>query len=131
MLCVRANCQDEAQRIQSSAFSILTLIILFLKLSRNSKIIFLIHCDTRGYKFFENYPARFEKKRLIIFIFICSYELSSVLETGVSHSSLRLLVSGSYSQNQLSSHVMTRLRKCGSVSSRSSISADTSFRPDF
>jgi hypothetical protein len=40
---------------------------------------------------------------------------------------LCLLVSGSYSKNQLSSPVLTRLRKSSSVSGRSSISADTLF----
>jgi hypothetical protein len=52
-------------------------------------------------------------------------------DCAMCHSSLCLLVSGSYSKKQLLSHVMTQLRKSGPVSSRSSISANTSFRHAF
>jgi hypothetical protein len=48
-------------------------------------------------------------------------------DCGVCHSPLSLLVSGSCSKNQLSSPVTARIRKSGSVLSRWSISADTSF----
>jgi hypothetical protein len=53
------------------------------------KIIFLVHCDTRRYKLFINYPRK-SKKKLWQFswLFICSCELSSVLQTvacGIPH----------------------------------------------
>jgi hypothetical protein len=58
------------------------------------KIIILIQCDTRWYKFLMNYSAKIEKVMSIVLIF---YLLVRDLEgSGVCHSSLCLLVSGSY-----------------------------------
>jgi hypothetical protein len=39
------------------------------------ELIFLIHCDSRWYKFFMNYPARIDKKIMtIVLIFIFAHE---------------------------------------------------------
>jgi hypothetical protein len=91
------------------------------------KKIFLIHCDTRWFRFFMNYPARTGKNddNFRNFLLLMSYRLRWV------PFSLYLSVSVSYLGNQLSSHLMTQLRQFSSVSSSSTISADTSFRRAF
>jgi hypothetical protein len=76
------------------------------------------------------YEISRENRKKIITIVLTFYLLMRAFfcpgDCGVYHCSLCLLVSESYSKTQLSSPVMTRLRKSGSVSSRLSISADTS-----
>jgi hypothetical protein len=104
MLRVRGRCRDEARRVQSSAVSIRT------------------HITTRYYFWFTVAPGGTnslwttsrESKRVVI-NFLSFYLLTRAFvclgDCNVCHSSLFPSVSGSYSKNQLSSPVMTWVRK--------------------
>jgi hypothetical protein len=93
MPCVRAR-REEVRKIQSFAFSIPTRVILFRTRSRTSKIISVIHCDTRWYNFFMNYPARIEKewREFSWFFYLLMGAFFCLGDCGVCLSSLCLLV---------------------------------------
>jgi hypothetical protein len=123
--CVRARCRGQADgstRLQFPFHSHRSLsqpVQGWFTLTPGGTNSLWLHGDNR------------KKMITLSWFFICSCELSSVLETGGCRSSFCLLVPGSYSENQLSSPVMPRLRKSVSVSIRSSISTDTSFQRTF
>jgi hypothetical protein len=76
------------------------------------KKIFLIHCDTRQYNFFMNYPTRIKEMMTIVLIFDLLVQAFFWFgDSDVCHSSLYLLVLGSYSKNQLASLVYEPIKK--------------------
>jgi hypothetical protein len=78
-------------------------------------ITFFIHCDTQLYTFFMNYSGRIRKQNYGIFLYfyLLLWSFFCVGDCGVCHSSLCLLVSGSFRKNQLSSHVITPFKLSG------------------
>jgi hypothetical protein len=100
---------------------------------KDFKIIFLIHCDIRWYKFFMSYPARIKKKLWpLSWFFHLFMQVSSVM--GAVVCAIPLFASwfqGRIQKRKLLSPVMIWLWKSGSVSSCSSISANASFQYTF
>jgi hypothetical protein len=73
--------------------------------------IFLIHCDTKWLKFFTKYPARIEKKMMIV-VLICLCEFPSVfgiVACAIPHSATWF--QGRIRKNQLSSPVTAQVKK--------------------
>jgi hypothetical protein len=116
-------CHDEARRIQLSPISFQLAPPSFSDRPGLQDNI----CDSLWQQvvqiLYELPDKNWKKKVTIVLIFdLLMRSFFSLGDCGVCHSSLCLLVSGSYLKNQFSSPVMTQLRKSGSVLSRSSIS---------
>jgi hypothetical protein len=83
MLCIQVRCGDEVRNFQSNSYHPLSQMV------QDFKIILLIQCDTKWYKFFMNYPARIEKRMTIVLIF--DLFMTANLSWRLSHMSFLIL----------------------------------------